>query len=472
MLAPASTGARARGGQLRAAGSDGHTPYAEGASVRRRGRRAGILPAKKGATEQYPAQFNAALDATPTGASAYGAAYRNHPSPHALKGRRPTRLSQTIADGDVLPARRAARGRDARREREAPLTNRGSCRRRGTTIRTSSRGGGGHGRRAKRRGRDFFWRFLREHANFTLSPAASVPSRVAGISCANYSWLSSRRFSKNVAPTTRRRVRERRARVAPVAGDGAHSRLAPASSPNPHHEFQREHGRARGSSSCRRPLELERVRRPPRGDAPAERRSKRATRLGPDGCSRRTTPREARSSARNMRAAARAARGPSPHAPRSTDSKRVEPATEALRMASHSASPPASPTNAFRRSESVRSETFLRSARANASAPSSPTALSARSSSRSTLRLSRSLASARGAAAPDGVRAGPEQSRRRVAQPRGDNARGWQSSPFCGSDRRRASPRREHRASAPASAAMPNALGSYPTPAPFPRIVT
>ena len=139
-------------------------------------------------------------------------------------------------------------------------------------------------------------------------------------------------------------------------------------------------------------------------------------------------------------------------------------------MASHSASPPASPTNAFRRSESVRSETFLRSARANASAPSSPTALSARSSSRSTLRLSRSLASAR---APRHPMAFARRSRTVTEtlspSPAAIMRARWQSSPFCGSDRRTSvSAAGRHRASASQSAAaMPNALGSYPTPAPF-----
>ena len=139
-------------------------------------------------------------------------------------------------------------------------------------------------------------------------------------------------------------------------------------------------------------------------------------------------------------------------------------------MASHSASPPASPTNAFRRSESVRSETFLRSARANASPPSSPTALSARSSSRSTLRLSRSLASAR---APRHPMAFARRSRTVTEtlspSPAAIMRARWQSSPFCGSDRRTSvSAAGRHRASASQSAAaMPNALGSYPTPAPF-----
>ena len=86
-LAPASTGARepAVATWVVEPDLDGHTPYAEGGEPRQAAldARAGILLAKKGATEQYPAQFNAALDATPTGASAYGAAYRNHPSPHA-----------------------------------------------------------------------------------------------------------------------------------------------------------------------------------------------------------------------------------------------------------------------------------------------------------------------------------------------------------------------------------------------------
>ena len=86
-LAPASTGARepAVATWRVEPDLDGHTPYAEGGEPRQAAldARAGILLAKKGATEQYPAQFNAALDATPTGASAYGAAYRGHPSPLA-----------------------------------------------------------------------------------------------------------------------------------------------------------------------------------------------------------------------------------------------------------------------------------------------------------------------------------------------------------------------------------------------------
>ena len=86
-LAPASTGARepAVATWFVEPDLDGHTPYAEGGEPRQAAldARAGILLAKKGATEQYPAQFNAALDATPTGASAYGAAYRGHPSPLA-----------------------------------------------------------------------------------------------------------------------------------------------------------------------------------------------------------------------------------------------------------------------------------------------------------------------------------------------------------------------------------------------------
>jgi hypothetical protein len=86
-LAPASTGARepAVATWFVEPDLDGHTPYAEGGEPRQAAldARAGILLAKKGATEQYPAQFNAALDATPTGASAYGAAYRGHPSPKA-----------------------------------------------------------------------------------------------------------------------------------------------------------------------------------------------------------------------------------------------------------------------------------------------------------------------------------------------------------------------------------------------------
>ena len=86
-LAPASTGARepAVATWLVEPDLDGHTPYAEGGEPRRAAldARAGILLAKKGATEQYPKEFNAALDATPTGASAYGVAYRGHPSPLA-----------------------------------------------------------------------------------------------------------------------------------------------------------------------------------------------------------------------------------------------------------------------------------------------------------------------------------------------------------------------------------------------------
>jgi hypothetical protein len=86
-LAPASTGKRepAVATWLVEPDLDGHTPYAEGGEPRQAAldARAGILLAKKGATEQYPSLFNADLDATDTGKSAYGAAYRGHPSPKA-----------------------------------------------------------------------------------------------------------------------------------------------------------------------------------------------------------------------------------------------------------------------------------------------------------------------------------------------------------------------------------------------------
>mmetsp|Transcript_14921 Transcript_14921/g.62985 ORF Transcript_14921/g.62985 Transcript_14921/m.62985 type:complete len:245 (+) Transcript_14921:510-1244(+) len=171
-----------------------------------------------------------------------------------------------------------------------------------------------------------------------------------------------------------------------------------------------------------------------------------------------------------MRAAARAARGPNPHAPRSMDSSRVVPATEALRIASHRASPPASPTNAFRRSESVRIEMFLRSARASARAPSSPTSLSPRSSSRSTLLASRSFAIARAPRHPMAFeRRSNTVTETLSPSPAAMMRARRQSSPFSGRDRcTSVSAEGRHRASASQSAsAMPNALGSYPTPAPF-----
>ena len=61
---------------------DGHTPYAEGGMPRvaALNARNGILIAKSGATEQYPDLFNRDLDASATGKSLYGTAYRGHPS--------------------------------------------------------------------------------------------------------------------------------------------------------------------------------------------------------------------------------------------------------------------------------------------------------------------------------------------------------------------------------------------------------
>ena len=84
-LAPASTGVRepAVVTWVVEPDLDGHTPYAEGGEPRQAAldARAGVLLAKKGPTEQFPALFDAALDATDVGKSAYAAAYRGHPSP-------------------------------------------------------------------------------------------------------------------------------------------------------------------------------------------------------------------------------------------------------------------------------------------------------------------------------------------------------------------------------------------------------
>ena len=86
-LAPASTGVRepAVVTWVVEPDLDGHTPYAEGGEPRQAAldARAGVLLAKKGPTEQFPALFDAALDATDVGKSAYAAAYRGHPSPLA-----------------------------------------------------------------------------------------------------------------------------------------------------------------------------------------------------------------------------------------------------------------------------------------------------------------------------------------------------------------------------------------------------